>query len=280
GKSQLHQIHDPILSQVFLGNEEAESGLQLQFLGAIVFLATPLPTISLTVILGLDMGDVNRWFPELHAVLEIPPEPHRPIRLPHKSFSDFLLSPKNGGISKNYINASETYAMLAAQCIKRMEAGLRLEICEIGRPDVLRGQIDEKIMDRHIPANLQYAYLYWVYHLQQSGGSLGDEVRLFLNIHLLHWLEVLALLGKVLNYASYGCWSLIRIRMAAETCWTCLSSPFPSISFKMVRSASSATRHILNCPSVRDFFAGLLFSELCLARDTGRDFRCNGSCCT
>ncbi|TLD09575.1 hypothetical protein PspLS_11847 [Pyricularia sp. CBS 133598] len=154
GKSQLHQIYDPVLNQVFLGNEEAESGLQLQFLGAIILLATPLPGICLTVLLGLDVDDVNWWLPELHAVLEIPPEPHRPIRLLHKSFSDFLLSPKDSGISKHYINATETHAMLAARCIERMEAGLRRDICNIGKSDVLKDKIDKQVIDRQIPADL------------------------------------------------------------------------------------------------------------------------------
>ncbi|KAH7309928.1 NACHT and WD40 domain protein, partial [Stachybotrys elegans] len=201
GKSQLHQIYDPILSQVF-GNEEAESGQQLQFLGALVLLATPLPALSLAVLLSLDVDDVNWWLPELHAVLEIPPEPHRPIRLLHKSFSDFLLSPRDTGTSKHYINATETHAMLAAQCIERMKAGLRRDICDIRKPDMFRDEIDKQVIDTHIPADLQYACLYWVYHLQQSEGFLGHNVHVFLYTHLLHWLEVLALLGKVSDGAA------------------------------------------------------------------------------
>ncbi|TLD03360.1 uncharacterized protein PgNI_12229, partial [Pyricularia grisea] len=202
GKSQLHQIYDPVLSQVFLGNEEAESGQQLQFLGAIVLLATPLPATSLTVLLGLDVDDVNWWLPELHAVLEIPPEPHRPIRLLHKSFSDFLLSSKDSGISKHYIDAAETHGKLAARCIKRMKAGLKRDICDIRKPDGLRDKIDKQMMDTHIPADLQYACVYWVYHLQQSEGPVGDDVYVFLCNHLLNWLEVLAILGKVSDGAA------------------------------------------------------------------------------
>jgi len=43
------------------------------------------------------------------------------------------------------------------------------------------------------PAEVQYACLYWVQHLQKSGGQLGDndQVRQFLQKHLLHWLEAL-----------------------------------------------------------------------------------------
>ncbi|KAJ0287244.1 hypothetical protein CBS470a_005427 [Colletotrichum nupharicola] len=58
-KSQLHQIYDPILSQIFLSNEEADFSEQLQFLGALILLATPLPIVSLTNLLGMDGDDVN-----------------------------------------------------------------------------------------------------------------------------------------------------------------------------------------------------------------------------
>ncbi|KAJ3962394.1 hypothetical protein N0V92_000871 [Colletotrichum tropicale] len=73
GKSQLHQIYDPILRQILLSDEEADSDQQLKFLGALVLLATPLSAASLTALLGMDIDDVNWWLLELHAVLEIPP---------------------------------------------------------------------------------------------------------------------------------------------------------------------------------------------------------------
>ncbi|KAJ0384429.1 hypothetical protein COL922a_008398 [Colletotrichum nupharicola] len=58
GKSQLHQIYDPILRQI-LSDEEADSDQQLKFLGALVLLATPLSAASLTALLGMDVDDVN-----------------------------------------------------------------------------------------------------------------------------------------------------------------------------------------------------------------------------
>ncbi|KAF4433367.1 Vegetative incompatibility protein HET-E-1 [Colletotrichum fructicola] len=182
GKSQLHQIYDPILRQILLSDEGAESDQQLQFLGALVLLATPLSAASLTALLNMDIDDVKWWLRELHAVLDIPSESHRPIRLLHKSFSDFLLHPDDTGNT--------------AQCVRRMRAGLRRDICDIRRPAVLRDEIDKEVVDTHIPVDLRYACLYWVYHLQQSEGSLGDDVYVFLTTHLLHWLEVLGLLGN------------------------------------------------------------------------------------
>ncbi|KAK1973981.1 hypothetical protein LZ30DRAFT_437575 [Colletotrichum cereale] len=92
-KSQLDQIYEPILSQVFFGNEGAESIQQLQFLGALVLLAIPLPVASLAFLLGIDIDDVSWWLPELHAVLDIPTASHNPIRLLHKSRHPLLDHP-------------------------------------------------------------------------------------------------------------------------------------------------------------------------------------------
>ncbi|KAJ0279454.1 hypothetical protein COL940_006720 [Colletotrichum noveboracense] len=151
-KSQLHQIYDPILSQIFLSNEEADFSEQLQFLGALILLATPLPIVSLTNLLGMDGDDVNWWLQELHAVLDIPLEPHRPIRLLHKSFSDFLLNHRDIGTSKQHINAAKTHAMLAARCIRRMNEGLKRDICGIQKPDVLKDDIDKLVSSLKMPA--------------------------------------------------------------------------------------------------------------------------------
>jgi hypothetical protein len=70
-KSQLNQIYEPILNQLFLSNDKVESDQKLQVLGAIVLLAIPLPASSLVALLGMDMNGVNWWLPDLHAVLDV-----------------------------------------------------------------------------------------------------------------------------------------------------------------------------------------------------------------
>ncbi|WYZ39980.1 hypothetical protein EsH8_IV_000321 [Colletotrichum jinshuiense] len=194
-KSQLHQIYDPILSQVFLGNEEAESSQQLQFLGALILVATPLPAISLAFLLGVDIDDVNWWLIELHAVLDIPIEPHSPIRLLHKSFSDFLFGLNDSSVSIYRADAIEIHAMLATKCIQRMELGLKRDICDIRKRDTLRHKIDTQLINKCIPTDLKYACLYWVYHLKRSKRPIDNEICIFLYEHFLHWLETLSLLG-------------------------------------------------------------------------------------
>ncbi|CAI0653380.1 unnamed protein product [Colletotrichum noveboracense] len=196
-QSQLNQMYEPVLRQLCLDSDEAETKQLLQLLGATVLVAEPLSATSLACLLSMDIDDITCWLQGLHAVLDVPNENRGSIRLLHKSFSDFLLSPVESGTSDHRVTAVETHAMLATKCIKRMNDGLQRDICNIQQPDMLRDDIDMELIDRYVAPDLQYACLYWVYHLQQCGKPLGDEVYVFLKMHLLHWLEVLALLGKV-----------------------------------------------------------------------------------
>ena len=54
-------------------------------------------------------------------------------------------------------------------------------------------------MKQCLPAELQYACLYWVRHIQKGESQLQDdgEVHVFLQKHLLHWLEALSLMQKI-----------------------------------------------------------------------------------
>ena len=64
------------------------------------------------------------------------------------------------------------------------------------RPGTLRSEIDRQVIDYHLPAEVQYACRYWVYHLMQTKSGLYDEgqVHVFFREHLLHWLEAMSLL--------------------------------------------------------------------------------------
>ncbi|OHW91558.1 vegetative incompatibility protein het-e-1 [Colletotrichum incanum] len=196
-KSQLKQIYEPILSQVLLENEDADSEQQLQFLGAIVLLADPLPAASIATLLGMDVDDISWWLLQLNAVLDIPAEPHSPVRLLHKSFGDFLLRPNDSSAGIYRVDAVKIHAVLAAKCIQRMKLGLKRDICDIRKPGIFRDNIDKKALDDCIPADIRYACMYWVHHLQCSKQPIDNDVCVFLYEHFLHWLEALSLLGRL-----------------------------------------------------------------------------------
>jgi hypothetical protein len=123
------------------------------------------------------------------------------VRLLRKSFSDFLVGYEGTGTDSFRVNAVETHTMLASKCIQRMisDNGLRNDICNIKEPGKSRGEIGKEIIADHLPPDLEYACLYWVFHLQQGGRRIkdGDEVHIFLKEHFLHWLEALSLIGKI-----------------------------------------------------------------------------------
>ncbi|XTI89098.1 WD40-repeat-containing domain protein [Cenococcum geophilum] len=206
--SQLNQIYVPILQDLFgtVENEKSSDGLDseeksqlLRILGSIILLPTPLPAPALAALLGMDESSVNHWLRNLHAVLNIPGDREAPVEILHKSFSDFLLGQEGTGTAEFRVNAAESHAVLASKCIQRMENGLSKDICSVRDPGKPRYEIDKAIIASHIPPDLEYACLYWVYHLQHSGKRItdSDELCIFLHAHFLHWLESLSWMRKI-----------------------------------------------------------------------------------
>ncbi|CAG2000215.1 unnamed protein product [Fusarium graminearum] len=55
------------------------------------------------------------------------------------------------------------------------------------------------LLEEYIPLELQYAYIYWVYHQTKADLELNDidNIYDFLETYLLHWLEVLSLIRRL-----------------------------------------------------------------------------------
>lgn len=240
---QLSQIYLPILNYVFFGSydiadkpkplSDSDRSQLLQILGVIVNLAAPLPTRGIAALLGIGEFRVNRSLRNLHAVLNVPDNPCAPVKVLHKSFSDFLLGQEDAGTLDFQVDATETHAMLASKCIKRMAGGggLRKDMCNLlhdyGKP---RDEIDEATVANAIPLDLEYACLYWVYHLQRCShlaigidednlspqwiSNLLQKMENFLQEHFLHWLESLSLLGEL----SEGMQSVTKLLQIAQVC--------------------------------------------------------------
>jgi hypothetical protein len=81
---------------------------------------------------------------------------------------------------------------------------LRKDICNVEAFRGLTGKIGKAIVACHIPPDLDYACLYWVFHFQQSERRIidGGEVCIFLYTHFLHWLESLSHLRKLSDGVS------------------------------------------------------------------------------
>ncbi|EAQ83820.1 hypothetical protein CHGG_10224 [Chaetomium globosum CBS 148.51] len=167
--------------------------------GSIVLLAQPLSVRSLARLLNAECEDVRALLNSLHSVLDIPSVDDAPVRLFHLSFRDFLVDPAKRTKNEFWIDEAEYHKTLTERCIQLMDQCLGQDICCLKVPGMLRSELDQQTINAHLPPEVQYACQYWVHHLKESEHNIEDDgpVHAFLTNHLLHWLEVLALLGRL-----------------------------------------------------------------------------------
>ncbi|KAF3926024.1 hypothetical protein ABW20_dc0108314 [Dactylellina cionopaga] len=202
---QLHKTYLPILDRLIVGQDVETERLAEEFrqtVGTIINLASPLSLLSLACLLSLSEKTVDYRLKPLHSVLNIPDDRHSPIRIFHLSFRDFLLDNTLRGKYPFWIDEKESHFMIASKCIDLMSSeGLKENICNLKSPGTLRHEIDSWIIEDHLPSELRYACRYWVHHLVQSRHRLINncQTHKFLQEHLLHWLEVMGILGHIIE---------------------------------------------------------------------------------
>jgi hypothetical protein len=169
-------------------------------LGAIVLLQSTLSASSLARLLRVPAEDVHRTLYELHSIVNVPQDPNRPLRLHHPSFRDFLLDKRRCCNNSLWVDDRSTHEMLASCCLELMsrQGGLFQDMCSLVDPGVLRSEIDDRAVASSLPPELQYACRYWTIHLTLSKQHIvnGDKTHLFLQEHLLHWLEAMSLMRE------------------------------------------------------------------------------------
>jgi hypothetical protein len=160
-------------------------------LGSIVVLLSPLSASSLSRLLHLPKENINRTFEDLHAILDIPNDPTRQLRLHHPSFRDFLLNKDR--CEDFWVDEKQAHRILATSCIQLMSQTLKKDICGMHAPGSQASQVESSRLQKCLSPEVQYACLYWVQHLQRGGSQVCDseEAHRFLQAHLLHWLEAL-----------------------------------------------------------------------------------------
>ncbi len=81
-------------------------------------------------------------------------------------------------------------------------------------------QVESSRLQKCLPPEVQYACLYWVQHLQRSGSQAYDneEAHLFLQAHLLHWLEALGWIGKT----TEGIQAILALEAHIKVSYLCI----------------------------------------------------------
>lgn len=220
-RSRLHATYLPILNQLLLqrtnlGLVERTKSEQAEIVewfrdivGTIVILADPLPSASLACVLDRTELDVTSKLRRLHSVLNISDDPLAPVKLLHLSFRDFLVDNENHDGNLFWVDAQKTHKQLAKRCLKLLSTSdnLKKDVCNLRKPGISRSEISEQIISTALPRDVQYACRYWVYHWKESKVRIRDDdiVHGFLAKHLLHWLEVLGIIGRIRESAA-GRW--------------------------------------------------------------------------
>jgi hypothetical protein len=175
--------------------------------GAIAALAVRISPLYLSQLLGLsgspstpDRNITRHILRKLHSVLTVPPTDDEALGIIHPSFVDFITDPSRCVDSRFYINLPEHRLHLAKRCLMRMCECLRRDICRLDAGSIMNADIPNlgKCLAEYIPGDLEYACCFWAEHLCRSviNEELYALVRTFISQHLLHWFEVMSLLGK------------------------------------------------------------------------------------
>ncbi|KAJ5741151.1 hypothetical protein N7493_001023 [Penicillium malachiteum] len=217
--SQLDQIYCPVLHQLLLGTyddaddkanmsplDDEDREQSIFFLGSICVLSTPLSIPALGVLLGIEEYDIDYRVQNLHAVLNISQNRQDSVDILHESFSDFILSHEGIGINSIRIDPRDIHGTLASNCIELMKKKLHQNIFHISHvgPVDLNSEEMVSLSKEHIPSELAYACLNWIHHLINSHHHMIEtkKIESFLETHLFHWIEALALLGELASGPS------------------------------------------------------------------------------
>jgi hypothetical protein len=203
-ENHLNEIYKTVLRHTVptgCASEEKEEFMSMlkNVLGCIVTLFSPLSIRSLSRLLGIQSDEVDDCLDGLHAILDIPNDGSRLVRLHHPSFRDFLLDNDRCNDANFWVDETHVNETLAAHCIELMSNSLKEDVCGVTIPGTFVTDIESRHMERCIPLEVQYACLYWVQHLRRGGSRLRDDdsAARFLRNHLLHWLEALGWMQKL-----------------------------------------------------------------------------------
>ncbi|KAJ5520270.1 WD domain protein [Penicillium fimorum] len=194
-ESKLDGTYLPILGRLASKYDGARKKRVIQdvqeVVGIIILLESPLSVVSLSKLMGISTMSITARLSSLHSVLNIPSDETLPVSLFHLSFRDFLLDSKSREKTPFWVNEKKMNQKLMSYCLSVMRSQLKKNICNLQSYGTERRSVNTQAINHHVPQELQYSCRYWVTHLARSKDpwSQYDEIRVFLEKHLLHWVE-------------------------------------------------------------------------------------------
>jgi hypothetical protein len=197
----LDHMYTQILEHATSGEQPSDVFEQFQTVVGMIVLAYGQLTIrELAALLQMEDNEVEVALVELQSVILVP-QGEGPVRAFHLSFHDYLTD-KSRCINGNFfIDTPLRHAQIARLCLERMVCLLKRDICNIGDHTKMNHEVDDLSHKKatFLPGDLQYACRYWALHLRESSTaeSLIQLVKDFVSTSILHWIEVLSLIGEL-----------------------------------------------------------------------------------
>jgi len=170
--------------------------------GTVLLVLNPLSITALKDL--LKVSSISTTLHTLHSLLLVPESTEDPIRAFHKSFPDFLMDPVRCKDERFFVEPAVHHVEVLLSCFHLMREGLKKNICNLDDYAVLSEVEDLPTCQKnHIGEALEYACQFWSKHLLMVPGSssyVGEvqkAIKEFFTRHLLYWIEVLALTGKL-----------------------------------------------------------------------------------
>jgi hypothetical protein len=169
--------------------------------GTIVILERPLALESLALFLGMKVGTLKTTLAYLHSII-VPGSNEQAPQVYHKSFPDFITDKSRCTNAQLYVSPEEQHAQVAGHCFKVMIQGLHKNMLGLhGQQIYCSNNEILRLKEIKFPEELVYACMYWATHLSKAGDKgkedLIKQLHTFTFTHLLHWMELLSLVGKL-----------------------------------------------------------------------------------
>ena len=137
-------IHEEYLEE----EKEDRYSVLKQILGTVVLLYSPLSVNSLPKLLHPPKGNIERGLADLYAILDIPKDTSRPLRLHHPSFRDFLVNKDRCSDPNFWVDEKQAHQELVDNYIRLMSTSLKQDICSLNTPSILASDVECSRVER------------------------------------------------------------------------------------------------------------------------------------
>ncbi|EDR06816.1 uncharacterized protein LACBIDRAFT_299706 [Laccaria bicolor S238N-H82] len=197
-------LYHQIISVALQGLRKPEKTSLKLVLGSIIIAKNPLRIKDLTELLEVKDVLLNSMLGQLSPILSISDAGY--LRICHQSVADFLLDFEH---SQDLWLDPRFYSFrFAWSCLKLLNAKLRFNFFDLKTSYILNKNIPE--LNDHLESikstALDHASYFWASYLQEDCDKIlqlkvQEALGTFLMVHLLHWLEIMSLMGTV-NHAA------------------------------------------------------------------------------